>query len=270
MIVIQEQQYFLYIYKAKHSNNEDEINNMNKYFSILGNAYCSLNQNTNNNLIYEYTNQFKKSFEYMISKLNALGFESDKFKISKILPFDENEMIFNLPEKGNFKIPESTFSKKGKKIKQNKNKNELEPQNKNNQILKKINKKVKPKKQIKQKYREEEKKENPENNKINIIDAIDNNIENENNINNIFDTIKNVILNEKEVHFTFNLPSLKMEMPKEIQKIYTDFNLDNNPINNKKSNVINVIQRKKFNLKMESLEKILMLLILMKKMKLKP
>ena len=84
----------LYIYKAKHSNNKDEINNMNKYFSILGNAYCSLNQNTNNNLIYEYTNQFKKSFEYMISKLNALGFESDKFKISKILPFDENEMIF--------------------------------------------------------------------------------------------------------------------------------------------------------------------------------
>ena len=150
----------LYIYKAKHSNSKDEINNMNKYFSILGNAYNSLNQDTNNNLICEYTNQFKKSFEYMISKLNALGFKSDRIKISKILSFDENEMIFILPEKGNFKIPESIFSKKEKKIKQNKNKNELEPQIKNNEIFEKNNKKVKPKKQIKQKLREEEKKEN--------------------------------------------------------------------------------------------------------------
>ena len=82
---------------------------MNKYFSILGNAYLSLNKK-DDNLISEYTNHFKKSFEYMISKLRALGFNSDIFKIPNILKFNDNEMIFNLPKKGNFEVPKSTFS----------------------------------------------------------------------------------------------------------------------------------------------------------------
>ena len=223
----------LYIYKAKQSKDKEDISNMNKYFSILGNAYLSLNKDTKNNIIAEYTNQFKKSFEYMMSKLKALGFNSDKFNISKILQFDDNEMIFHLPEKGNFKIPKSMFIKQEKKVRQNKN--ELEPQK--NEIIEKKNEIIKPKKQIKKKIRPENKREDLENdnNNIDYVYDYDNKIENENGINNIFDSVKKVIVTEKkEIHFRFNFPILNMEMPKEIQKIYTDFSFENEAVNNKK------------------------------------
>ena len=60
----------LYVFKAIKSQNEEDKKKLNNYYSILLNAYLSL-ENTKNvdNLICEYTNQFKNSFEDMISKL---------------------------------------------------------------------------------------------------------------------------------------------------------------------------------------------------------
>ena len=169
----------------------------------------------------------------MMSKLKALGFNSDKFNISKVLQFDDNEMIFHLPEKGNFKIPKSMFIKQEKKVRQNKN--ELEPQK--NEIIEKKNEIIKPKKQIKKKIRPENKREDLENdnNNIDYVYDYDNKIENENGIDDVFDSVKKVIVTEKkEIHFRFNFPILNMEMPKEIQKIYTDFSFENEAVNNKK------------------------------------
>ena len=68
----------LYVFKAIKSQNEEDKKKLNNYYSILLNAYLSL-ENTKNvdNLICEYTNQFKNSFEDMISKLKKIGFKSN-------------------------------------------------------------------------------------------------------------------------------------------------------------------------------------------------
>ncbi len=68
----------MYVFKAIKSQNEEDKKKLNNYYSILLNAYLSL-ENTKNvdNLICEYTNQFKNSFEDMISKLKKIGFKSN-------------------------------------------------------------------------------------------------------------------------------------------------------------------------------------------------
>ena len=222
----------LYIYKAKHSKNKNDIDNMNKYFSILGNAYLSIEKN-NNNLISEYTISFKKSFEYMISKLMALGFYSDKFKIPKILKFQSNEMIFTLPEKGNFKTPISEFSKKEKNNKKNNNRNALLPENKDKKNELKQIQKIKPKKQIKLKsrnnYNDEIRESNSNSKSFDYFE------EKESNISNIFNKVKTDLKVDKiNLKFKFIFPPLKLEMPKEIQKIFTQYNMDEFNENKKK------------------------------------
>ena len=103
----------LYVYKAKKNKNDNDIQKLSKYYSNLYNAYLSLDNN-NDNLISEYTNRYKKAFEYMMSKFSSLGYKSDlsKFKFNEKDNFD---LFFNIPKIGNFKIPKSVFEKKEKK-----------------------------------------------------------------------------------------------------------------------------------------------------------
>mgnify|MGYP002622861730 CR=1 FL=1 len=217
----------LYIYNAKKSKNEEEQKKINDYFTILYNAYISL-EKKDDILISEYINHFKKSFEFMISKIMAVGFKSRHFNFPNILKFkykdNINDLMFTIPQKGQYKIPQTMFTKKDKKT-----------------ILNNIKKEIMPNKNI----IKDENKENNEN-KENYVNKEENLI----NYNNIFqkkkkyDTNnnyikdnqnKNKIINVEEKHLMFclPLPIIPLELPKEIQKIYIGYDLENEVSNRK-------------------------------------
>ena len=216
----------LYIHKAKNSKNEDDKKKLNEYFSILANAYISL-INNNDNLICEYTNQFKKSFEFMISKLKSVGFKSDLFDFIKINE-DDAETVFYLPEKGNFNIPIGKFKKKEKKL-NNKNENKIENENKINV----------------ENEKEEEKNKNNNNNNNEIHDYNNNNnqinYKNDDNYD-VNNEIKNNLKPNKNNIIQF--PFIKLELPKEIQKIFIDYDLENKVVDKKKKNKGNNLMKK--------------------------
>ena len=99
----------LYIYKTKKSKNVEDIKLISKYFSYLVNVYLSL-ENKDDNLISEYTNKYKKSFELMISKFMSVGFKTNLFHF-KITSFNPEEMIFELPQIGKYNIPKIILPK---------------------------------------------------------------------------------------------------------------------------------------------------------------
>ena len=218
----------LYINKIKDS--KDEEKKLNEYFSILSNAYNSL-QNNSENLICEHTNQFKKSFEFMISKLKSVGFKSDAFEhIKTNKNFNQNENVFHLPQKGKFNVPFGHFYKNVKK--ENFNNENFNDENFNNENFNN------------EKYENEKEEEKINENLIkNDYDDYQNNKE-------IFfknnDYLKNIINNNKQSKKNNNnqiqFPFVRLELPKEIQKIFFDFDLKNKPSNkkivNKDKNVI--------------------------------
>ena len=125
----------LYVYKAKKSKATNDEENINKYFSILKNAYLSIKNE--DNLISEYIKNFKKTFEYMISQLIEAGYNPDSSlsKISKPIKSKYNNAIFILPEKGNYKVPYYNFHKEV--IPKSKNKNTNKKSNSKNKEIKK-------------------------------------------------------------------------------------------------------------------------------------
>ena len=98
----------LYIYKAKQSNKEEDKNKINKYYSILTNAYFSV-ENNNDNLISEYTNHYKKTFENMISRMRAAGYDSSLFKFNLVFFNNDVNRLFIMPQQGKFKVPHKNF-----------------------------------------------------------------------------------------------------------------------------------------------------------------
>ena len=108
----------LYIYKAKQSRNEEDKKRIDKYFSILTNAYFSL-KNKNDNLICDFTNHYKKSFENMISRIKIVGYKSNLFNFSDVVIQKYEDMGIILPQKGQFNVPEHNFSKSKPKSLQN-------------------------------------------------------------------------------------------------------------------------------------------------------
>ena len=226
----------LYVYKAKHSGKKEDQKNLNEYFSILSNAYMSLEKN-NDNLISEYTNQFKKSFEYMMSKFMAVGFKSNIFRFPKLLKFKDSDMIFILPESGKFKIPNTIFSKNDKKDKRRNIENEIKQEE---NIINDKKEKINDKEENKNNLNEEDKEER-------LVNYKNKNINNEN--NNIFDNAFRALMNifksqPKTLMFSIPLPLVPLELPQEIQEIYIGYDLENKISNNKiKKNENNLLQK---------------------------
>ena len=121
----------LYIYKVIESKNKNKQEEINKFFSVLNNAYLSIKND--DNLISEYTYNFKKSYEYMLSVLIEAGYNPDSTmdKNFKQKQYTYNNIIFTLPEKGKFKVPNNNFTKKD--LSKNKHKEKNQKKNNNNE-----------------------------------------------------------------------------------------------------------------------------------------
>ena len=237
----------LYIYKAKQSKNKEDQKKISDYFSILYNAYISL-EKKDDILISEYTNHFKKSFEFMISKIMAVGFKSKHFNFSIIFNFKDNnygnDLMFTIPQNGQYKIPQSTFIKKDKKAILNNVKKDFLPNK--NIIQDKIeeNKENNGNKEKNENIENNENQENQENankeeNLINYNYNFENEIKNDFNSKYIEGNQKKNLINiinvaeKKELIFCLPLPIIPLELPKEIQKIYIGYDLENE-VSNKK------------------------------------
>ena len=175
----------LYLYKAIESKNKNNQDDINKFFSVLNNAYLSIKND--DNLISEYTYNFKESFEYMLSVLIEAGYNPDStlHKNFKQKQYTYNNIIFTVPEKGKFKVPNNNFTKID--LSKNKHKEKNEERNNNNENNSNTKEKEK----------------------------------NENSIS-ISNSFKKEIIKKPKFTFTFNIPkpSIPQEKPQETTKIF--------------------------------------------------
>ena len=223
----------LYIYKAKQSNRDEDKKNINKYFSILTNVYFSI-ENNNDNLISEYTNHFKKTFENMISRMKAAGYNSNLFKFNLIFAHNDDKLLFILPQQGKFKVPQRNFSKNQNKINAlNQKQIEINPKKEIQNEDKKEDKKEE--KEVKEVNKEDKDKDKEEEQNIINNNSV-NNINEKNSMNNvdsILNGLINIFQNPRHIFFSLPIPAVPLELPKEIQKIYLGYNENSQNINKK-------------------------------------
>ena len=205
----------LYIYKAKKSQNIEEEKIISKYFSQLANAFTAIN-NKDDNLISEYTNNYKNSFLKMMQKLFEVGFKKNYFNFDFAVNVSRNqELIFMLPPKLKFKIPKSDFSQRNNK---NLNLNSINS-------LKEIEEKGE--------IEEDEKKEETEEEVMSTSRSSSRNTKkkNSNIFNDLFESLfKHFSLGtpKKEIKpiipiIPIPLPILPLKLPEEIQKVYLSY-----------------------------------------------
>ena len=171
----------------------------------------------------------------------AVGFKSKHFNFSILFKFKDNDiandLMFTIPQKGQYKIPQSIFIKKDKKAIMNNAKQEFLP---NKNIIKDNKEENKEKNENIENSENLENNSNKQENLINYNNNFENKIKNDFNKNYIKDNQKKNLINiinvteKKNLVFCLPLPIIPLELPKEIQKIYLGYDLENE-VSNKKN-----------------------------------
>ena len=211
-----------YIYKVKQNNDQKEKENISNIFSLLVNTFLSLDKK-DNNILCDYSNKFLFAFIIMMEKMFLVGYETEIIPLKNLKKIDKNELLFCMPKK-EYKIPNNNFTI-----------------NKNNKFKKKEKELEDNKLQIKNVFDENEYKQDlnddlEENNEQNIIEK-NNRLEEIQyfNQNIVLAPMKIGKIEKIELKFYFP-PIVLFQIPKKVQKIYLNYDLDNNNLENKIKN----------------------------------